>query len=52
MPQAWLGSSNPGINDMDGLPGEGREGDRLAHDRATSGVLRSIDLDHAATCEA
>ena len=40
------------MDDMDWLPGEGREGNRLAHDRATAGILRSIDLNHAMTCEA
>jgi hypothetical protein len=35
------------MNNMDWLPDEGREGNRLAHDRATAGVLRSIDFDHA-----
>jgi hypothetical protein len=52
MPQAWLGPSTPGIDDMDWLPCEGGESDRLAHDRATAGVLRSIDFNHAMTCEA
>jgi hypothetical protein len=35
------------MDDMDWLPYEGREGDRLTHDRATAGILRSIDFDHA-----
>jgi hypothetical protein len=35
------------MDNMDGLPDEGREGNRLTHDRAAAGVLRSIDFDHA-----
>jgi hypothetical protein len=48
--QAGFLSFRSGIDHMDGLAGQGGEGNRLPDDGAAAGIARTVDRQHEGSC--